>query len=178
MSHPQSPKPCAYYCGFIWSRRERLEACVEQSEALWGPVLDRSEDFEFAETAYYHSEMGPGLRRTYYLYRTLLADPSTLIERKHQAARFEEASQEEGRRAVNLDPGYFNGHQLVIATFKDYAHRIYLGRGVYAHLEYLFRNGEPVLLPWTYPDFRRPDHLALFRGWRSRHLHLIARAGQ
>lgn len=167
MSIPQFPKACSFYAGFIWRRRDRLEACIEQSETLWGPVLERSGDFHFGETVYYEPEMGPGLMRTYCIYERPLGDSSELVQRKLQAACMERASEEHGRRTVNLDPGYLNGHQVVVATFKDYAHRIHLGRGIYAHLEYMYKNGEPVLLPWTYPDFRRDDHLALFRAWRK-----------
>ena len=144
-----------------------MEACLERAQACWGPMSLRSQDFPFGESGYYESEMGPGLIRTYLCFKALLADPAGLVERKLEAVDLERTFAEGGRRTVNLDPGYLNGHQVVIATFKDFAHRIYLGRGVYAHLEYVFRNGQPQILPWTYPDFRRDDHLALFRAWRG-----------
>lgn len=168
LSHPNEPKPCTFFCGFIWNDRDRLESCLERSVALWGPVLERSGDLPFVETAYYSAEMGSRLVRTYYIYEPPLGDSVELVGRKHQAAGLEKEFLAGGRRSINLDPGYLNGHQVVIATFKDFAHRIHLGRGVYAHLEYVFKNGEPQALPWTYPDFRREDHRTLFKSWRAR----------
>jgi hypothetical protein len=145
-----------------------FEACARTAEQDWGPILDRSEDFAFTETAYYEKEMGPSLRRTFICHAPRLEDPAHLVERKYQAHGLENRFSTVQGRTVNLDPGYLNGHQVVIATFKDFAHRIPLGRGVFAHLEYLFRHGRPEPLPWTYPDFRREDHRRLFAAWRAR----------
>ena len=166
LSHAHPPHPCLFFCGFLWKNRYLLEDCVNETRAFWGPVLERSDDFPFGESAFYESEMGQGLLRTYILYERSMVDPAGLVDRKVQAADLERRFAEGGRRTLNLDPGYMNRHQVVIATFKNFAHRIYLGQGVYAHLEYTFVKGDPQILPWTYPDFRRDDHRALFRAWR------------
>ncbi len=59
---------------------------------------------------------------------------------------------------------------FVLATTKAHAHRIYLGRGIYAEATLLFENGAWRAQPWTYPDYRRPDVLEFLgrvrRAWR------------
>ncbi len=58
-------------------------------------------------------------------------------------------------RPVNIDPGYLTASALVMATAKDFAHRIPLAGGIYAHLEFLFTRTGVRTLDWTYPDLRR-----------------------
>ena len=56
-------------------------------------------------------------------------------------------------RPMNLDPGYIAPSRLVLASMKDFSHRIYLGRGVYGEVTLMYRKGLWEALPWTFPDF-------------------------
>jgi hypothetical protein len=96
-----------------------------------------------------------------------MEDPMILRARKTEAMALEDRYSKGGRRQVNLDPGYLNSHQVVLSTFKNFAHRIWLGGGVYAHLEYIFLKDGLSELPWTYPDFRSTEYKALFKRWRE-----------
>ena len=57
------------------------------------------------------------------------------------------------RRNVNIDPGYLLLSRFVLATGKDFSHRIYIGRGIYAEVTLMFKKGEFHTLAWTYPDY-------------------------
>jgi hypothetical protein len=63
---------------------------------------------------------------------------------------------------VNLDPGYVSLSKLVLATTKDYSHRIYVGSGMYAESALHFENGQWTAWPWTYPDYAGPRYHAFF----------------
>ncbi len=41
----------------------------------------------------------------------------------------------------------------MLATGKNYSHRIYIGRGIYADLTLIYQRGAYQALPWTYPDY-------------------------
>jgi len=56
-------------------------------------------------------------------------------------------------RSVNIDPGYLLESRFILATGKDYSHRVYLGSGIYADLTLYYKNGSFQTLPWTYPDY-------------------------
>jgi hypothetical protein len=56
-------------------------------------------------------------------------------------------------RPINLDPGFVDSPKLVLASMKNYAHRIHLGRGVYAEVTLLHRRGLWAPLEWTFPDY-------------------------
>jgi hypothetical protein len=71
---------------------------------------------------------------------------------------------------VNLDPGYVTAAALIMATAKDFAHRIPLREGIYAHLEFLFSRTGIKTLDWTYPDLRGDGYLEFFRDVRARYL--------
>jgi Domain of unknown function (DUF4416) len=55
-------------------------------------------------------------------------------------------------RTVNLDPGLLTEENVLLATGKNYSHRVYLRDGVFADLALVYRKGEYRPLPWTYPD--------------------------
>jgi len=61
----------------------------------------------------------------------------------------------DGRRNVNIDPGYVSLSKLVLASTKNYAHRIYLGDGIFAEITLIYRKGMFRPLEWTYPDYRQ-----------------------
>jgi len=57
-----------------------------------------------------------------------------------------------------------------MATAKDFAHRIPLQHGIYAHLELLFSKKGVKVLDWTYPDFRSEEYQSFFREARKIYL--------
>jgi hypothetical protein len=44
-----------------------------------------------------------------------------------------------------------------MATTKNYSHRVPLKKGIYAHLEFLFKKNDIKHLEWTYPDLRKNE---------------------
>ena len=43
--------------------------------------------------------------------------------------------------------------RLVLATGKNFAHRIYIGKCIYADLTLIYQKNGYQPLPWTYPDY-------------------------
>ncbi len=59
-------------------------------------------------------------------------------------------------RAVNIDPGYITPANVILASTKDFSHRIYLSKGIYAEVTTIYRKEGFTKLPWTYPDYLCP----------------------
>ena len=57
-------------------------------------------------------------------------------------------------RQVNIDPGYLVASRFVLASGKDFTHRIYVGQGIYADLTLVYTKDQFQPLPWTYPDYQ------------------------
>jgi hypothetical protein len=56
-------------------------------------------------------------------------------------------------RPINLDVGYITPAKLVLASMKNFSHRIYLRDGVYGEVTLLYRGRRWEALEWTFPDF-------------------------
>lgn len=120
-----------------------------------GPLALVSEVWPFEWTSYYEAEMGRDLRRQ-LVAAGALADPGGLGAWKRAANEAERAiaAARGGGRPANIDPGYIAGSKLVLASTKDFAHRIYLGGQVFAEVTLRFVRGRCEPNPWTYPDWR------------------------
>lgn len=140
-----------------WGRRRAV--------AAWGPVALESPPFDFRETDYYDATMGRGLRKVFWTFEQLM-DPGRLVEWKLASNRWEEAYAALGNhsepRPLNLDPGYLTLGKLVLASTKDFTHRVYLSDGIYAEVTLYYRNRGWQHHAWTFPDYRRADYHQFF----------------
>jgi hypothetical protein len=131
-------------------------------------------EFPFDGTGYYDDEMGTGLTRLFCSFRDPVGQ-DTLADLKLWTEGLEKElawGEGRGRRRVNLDPGLLCLEKLVLASTKDFSHRICLRDGIFAEVSLLCRAGGFQTLPWTYPDYRRGETLDFFNAlrlnWRRR----------
>lgn len=107
-------------------------------------------------TDYYLPEFGPQLQKQFYLFKT-----PTSLENFHQIKVWTNQLETDHtiagttgpKRWINLDPGYLEPSKLVLFSTKNYAHRIYIGSGIYAETTLIYEHGDFKQLPWTYPDY-------------------------
>jgi hypothetical protein len=95
------------------------------------------------------------------------------VEIKWQAINLESQWAIDGKRQLNLDPGLITAERLILATGKNYSHRLYLGKGIYGDLTLLFSKGSYQPLPWTYPDYKDEQSIWMFNKIRERYLREI-----
>ena len=136
-----------------------------------GDVDILSPVWPFTNTKYYAKEMSDNLFRQ-IVSLTKLGHPDRLIELKlaSNSVELDDASNRNRglRRAINLDPGYITPAKLVLATTKDYSHRVYLGQGIYAEATLHYHAGSWIAWPWTYPDYAVSTYHDFFAQVRSR----------
>lgn len=141
-------------------------------DAAFGAIDLKSHSFPFTFTDYYQEEMGSHLYRRFVALRALVPQDA-LPAIKHRTIEIERQFSLAGKRArrrINLDPGYLTPAKVVLASTKDYAHRIYLGRGIFGDLHLRYEHGMYQPLPWTYPDYRTPEALTFFAEMRRFYL--------
>jgi hypothetical protein len=156
--------PAKLIVGIISSQDQYFARTGEVLEALYGPVDLRSPFFPFNLTDYYEKQMGKDLRRLFLSFAALVP-PEALSEIKIRTNALEKEMRDAfaGKgRLVNVDPGILTGSALFMATTKDFAHRVPLRQGIYAHLELLFTKTTAHFLPWTYPDFQQEGYQEFF----------------
>jgi len=155
--HP--PQPVKLIVGMLSQSRELLTAAQSSMQTLWSAIDIVSDVMDFSQTVYYEKEMGTNLLRQFVAFAQLI-DPLELAVIKHASNALETqlarspAGQALGvPRSINLDPGYINLSKLVLATTKDYSHRIYIGQSMYAEATLHFHKGQWQSWPYTYPDY-------------------------
>jgi hypothetical protein len=146
------------------------EAESALSETL-GPVDLRSDLFAHEFTEYYRDEMGHPLVRRFVSFADLV-QPERLASIKRLANEIESRMAATGEwpaaRPMNLDPGTIAPSKLILASTKDYSHRVPINHGIYAEVTLLYAHGGWRELPWTYPDYRTPAYHEFFSKIRER----------
>jgi len=135
----------------------------------FGDLDSESEFYPFSFSAYYQKEMGVELIKQFISFKDHV-NPGALASIKHITNEVEQDIQrpdDQPGRGINLDPGYINGAQLVLATTKNYSHRLYLDQGIYGEVTLIFRKGNFQSLPWTYPDYKTDLAYAYFKSVRQ-----------
>ncbi len=140
------------------------EALLAELAGRYGAVDSRCAPYPFG-SSYYEAEMGPGLAKFFVSFGPLIAQ-DRLAGVKRETNSLEELGADSRGRLCNLDPGIITHYSVILATTKGYAHRIYLGEGIYAEPTLLFRRGGLEALPWSYPDYQTPAAHAFFRAAR------------
>ena len=153
MGTARDPAPVKLICGFIFRQEKDLHAALKKLEHAFGRTDFKSRALPFSCTDYYCEEMGTGLSRVFVSFKKLIL-PGKLAAVKAAANRIEASLSARGRRRVNLDPGYVDLAKLVLATTKDFSHRIYLDKGIFAEVTLTFRGRSFCAYDWTYPDYR------------------------
>ncbi len=137
----------------IYREEEILKEALKEFKDRYGNIDLESEAFEFSFTDYYFREMGKPLFKKLFTFENLI-DASEIKRVKKFAMEIEEKFSENGRRKVNLDPGYISLDNLVLTTRKNRYQRIYLGDGVFAEVTLILRRNRCEHLHWTYADYR------------------------
>ena len=168
-------KKVKFFCGLIYRRERDSDSAIAHLQEIVSEVDGRCAATPFAATEYYKREMGEPLFRSFVSFREW-QNPERLPQVKIAAMRLEEQMAVNGCRTVNLDPGYLSEANVIIATAKNHYHRVPLRDGIYAHMEYVLKDGIIQFLPWTYPDFKTGLYLDFFT--RLQELHRMERKGK
>ncbi len=168
MSKLQEPCPVKLFIGFIYSQDAAVDECIKKLEERFGEIDFTTEKLDFGFTTYYEKEMGKGLSRILITLKKLIKREG-LVEIKIFTNDLEKRFSVEGKRKINIDPGYIAPEHLILATGKGYYHRPYLGRGVYADLTLIYKHNEFQTLEWTYPDYGSEYLRKLFKKLREKY---------
>jgi len=172
---------CAFLCGVLrapYVKKEDIISALSEKVFLTPPT-HISEEIDFNFTDYYRREMGDGLKRFWagFITKEKTFDQGHLAQLKNLTRSLEEKKFSHfvdgekkfrvRKRTVNLDPGYLTPSKVVLASTKDFSHRIYLSDGIYGEVTLIFANGRFSPLGWTYPDYKTETFLNFAAKLRS-----------
>ena len=171
MWKPKEPNPVKLIIGILAANYHCLHTAADALTDKFGKVDFTSEVWPFDKTDYYKDQTGPRILRQ-FVSVTQLIDPGKLAKVKHRTNKLEQKlAARLGlplTRPVNLDPGIIEPSKLVLATTKNYSHRIYIGKKMYAEVTLIFDKGHWRPQAYTYPDYRQQCYFDFFEKVRTR----------
>ena len=170
MSRPHAPLPAKLVVSILSADLPAVwDAATAALETRFGPAEIAYPAMAFDHTVYYNDELGSPIVRRLLVFADLLPQEALGPAKIFSNALEDRLARPDGRRRVNLDPGLLTCERFVLATGKNYTHRIYLGQGIFGDLTLVFQAGSWQTLPWTFPDYAAPEMLARLTDVRSRY---------
>jgi hypothetical protein len=169
MGQPKLAAKAYLISAFCYHEQKDAAGALEYMVSSFGPIQHMSSAFNFIHTTYYFKEMGSDLKKFFCCFENLI-DPMDIVDIKLKTNLVEERFMKNGRRKVNIDPAYLEAAKLVVATTKNFSHRIYLGKGIYGDVQLFWRQGKFQSNPWTYPDYLDTNCIAFFTEIRKEYL--------
>lgn len=169
MAKPRDPLPAKLIIGMISREPLLFEKIKKILSNKFGKIDLVSPIFDFNQTHYYENEMGKDLKRQFLTFEPLVM-PERLVKIKHLTNSLEKKFLNNPlKRSINIDPGYLSLSKLVLATTKNYSHRIYVGNGIFEEITLYFKDNTFQPLPWTYPDYKSESHIDFFNEIRKKY---------
>lgn len=153
MSTPIIPAPGLLIISVLSAKWDECwPGLLHELEGKFGCAEHVSEEIPFDQTEYYDAELGTPISRRLLAFEAL-RPLDELAGIKLFTNSVEQARSRDGKRIFNLDPGFVTLERLVLATGKNYSHRIYLGSGIWADLTLMWQKRQWQVFPWTFPDY-------------------------
>lgn len=159
--------PVKPFGAIMATSEEMLETARAEMERLFGPVEIQTSIYPVDKfTRYYRPEMGAGLVKQFLAFKKLQS-VADMNRSKFLTAQSEDEYRRDGKRTINLDPGYLTLDKLVLFTTKNFTHRIYIERGVFAEITLTYTRSGWRTHSWTYPDYQTDAALGFFTRMRQ-----------
>ena len=159
-------KPVKLIAGFIFKDEKYLRNAEAVLARKFGKIDFKSQSMLFNFTDYYAQELGSNLKRAFISFQNLIC-PKSLSSVKAVTNHIEKNLSSGGNRLINIDPGYLDAARLILASTKDYAHRVYLDKGIFAEITLIFKGHSFKALEWTYPDYKSEEYIDIFHKIRE-----------
>ncbi|MFH1077338.1 MAG: DUF4416 family protein [Pseudomonadota bacterium] len=172
MSVPRKPGPAKLVISVFLKNKDLMGIIAERLATEFGALDVVSPWYLFSHTDYYASELGSPLYRRLLAFCRLV-EQDQLPDVKLFTNTLEQEFSEQGKRRVNIDPGHLVAERFVLATGKNYSHRVYLRDGIYADLTFIYRKSAYQRLEWTYPDYAEDAIHGFLQKIRKRYLRQV-----
>ena len=157
--------------GVIYNDEQIYGKAIKMLTDAFGEIDGESERFSFSRefSDYYDDELGGEGMRVIFSFKETV-DPARQADIKIATNEMERIFSEDGKRRINLDPGFINPGRLMLATTKKTGFRIPLEKGIYTELTLFWAKGEWHKFPWSYRDYQSERVQKFLTDTRKRYL--------
>lgn len=152
MSKEKKQSKAVLVIAFLYNDEYYLKEALKLTVKKLGFVKLKSDTFYFTHSKYYEKEMGKDLKKIFVVFENMI-ERENLVNIKKITDKIELKLSKNLKRTVNIDPAILTLENFVLATNKNFTHRIYLKNGVFADLTLIYKNNSYSNLPWTYSDY-------------------------
>ncbi|MBZ4643543.1 MAG: hypothetical protein JG767_1152 [Deferribacteraceae bacterium] len=160
----RKPLEVVLFCAVLYNAKE-IKTPDEIIEKNFGKISAKSDIFPFSHTSYYVPEMGEHLYK-YFVGFDCFFIPDKIVEFKLKAVEIEDSMLKDGKRVINIDPGYVALEKVVAASTKNFTHRIYIANSIYGDVQLMRKSNSYEKLPWTFYDYTLEPVLKFFEEMR------------
>ncbi len=153
------------FAGLIF-QNQFVQNVIQKLSTGFGKVIIKSKAIPFGFTDYYEKEMGEKLLREWILFDNPIKQES-IADIKKSTVLLEKELAIDGKRVINIDPGYVTLSRVILATTKDCSHRIYLGNEIYAEVSLIYVKNTWQAQHWTYRDYKTKTAIDFFNKCRE-----------
>jgi hypothetical protein len=174
LAKPLEPSPVKLFSSLFTKEGVLIQKVLGRLEKQFGKIDFLSEMIEFKHTDYYRDEFGGGLFRKIVSFENLIR-PDIISSVKLFTNNIEgEYTAKDGKRMINIDPGYIALEKVVLTSCKNFSHRLYLRDGIYAELTLIYKKNEGYIpLNWTFPDYAEKNIKNIMLQIRKRYNHQL-----
>lgn len=153
MGKIKQPSKAALFAAIMYSDEKIAKKAVELLVKKFSKISFESEEYEFKITDFYEEEFGKDLKKKFFLFEKNI-DRESLAEIKIFSNKLEENLAKNSKRTVNIDPGYITQANVVLASCKEFPHRIYIGKGIHSEVEMMFKKDRIEYPQYVYKDYQ------------------------
>lgn len=162
----KEPAKVKLVLGILASNMDVLNSAHRIISGEFGFIDNQSSVFPFTFTHYYNDEMGENIQRQFVSFEKHIS-PEELCRIKLRTIQLENSQRDDGKRIMNLDPGYLTLHSLILASTKEACYRVYLGDGIFAQPMLQYKKSAFIPFEFTYPDYSDERTLTFFSNVRK-----------
>lgn len=161
MSQTLQQSKAVMIIAFMYKDNHVYKTVLDEFIKTLGTTQKEAEPFEFDHSSYYENEMGGGLKKSLVAFRSLQGRDK-LVDIKKLANEIEKKYSTNDCRQINIDPAILTLENFVLATNKNFTHRIYLKDNIFADLTLVYKKKKGYSpLEWTYLDYKS-DYVVSF----------------
>jgi len=141
------------FFAIMFKDKEILNKVINDIKNNFGNIVSESPEYDFNFTSHYEDEFGSNLKKTIIVFNDKI-QKNQLINIKNKTNEIEKKYLKNNNRQINIDPGYFNDKEVVLASFKGKRFKERLDNDVFAHKVLEFENDRVNDFFHTFADFK------------------------
>ncbi|MCX8030389.1 MAG: DUF4416 family protein [Thermodesulfovibrionales bacterium] len=162
----KKPQKALLFIGILYTKEDFYLEALKHIRFYFDDIAMITPSMIWDFSNYYKEELGDNILRRFIFLKNLI-DQDSIVDIKIITNEIEKILSINNKRQVNLDPGYLTLAKIVLASTKDYSHRIYLKNGIFAEVTLIYKNKSFISHLNTYKDYQDTRYINIFNSARN-----------